>query len=66
MTKYWIAEATKNKGAYRRSVQRRYGKSGFTKSGEIKESIKSKDARKKGKIGKQARLAQKLESFQKS
>lgn len=65
--KLWIKKAVKRKGAYRESVKRRYGKKGFvrgdTERGQIKESVKRKDARKKGRVGKQARLAITLEKL---
>lgn len=42
---YWIQGATKpkNKGKYRASVKRRYGRKGFTKDGDIKMSVINKD-----------------------
>lgn len=53
----WIRQALKKPGSYRASVMRRYGKRGFTRRGTIKREIIEKDAKKKGKIGKRARLA---------
>lgn len=63
--KKWIAGAVKRKGSYTRSVERRYGQKGFTKEGQIREDIKHRDAKKKGRIGKQARLAITLEKMKK-
>jgi len=58
----WIKEAIpeERKGSYRASVKRRYGKAGFTREGNIKSSVISKDSVRKGRIGKQARLAKTL------
>lgn len=56
----WIQEAVGKEGAYRASVRRRYGKKGFTSRGTIKASVVEKDAKKGGKVGKQARLAKTL------
>jgi len=60
MGDYWIQEAIGKPGSYRASVKRRYGKHGFTREGTIKQEIIAKDAKKKGRIGKQARLARTL------
>ena len=60
MSELWIKEAVEDKGTYRASVKRRYGKAGFTERGTIKQSVIAKDSKKKGRIGKQARLARTL------
>jgi hypothetical protein len=60
MGDFWIKEAVGKKGGYRASVSRRYGKSGFTGRGTIKQEIIARDSQKSGKIGKQARLAKTL------
>jgi hypothetical protein len=57
---YWIQEAIENPGSYRASVYRRYGNAGFTRRGTIKREIIERDAKKSGRIGKQARLAKTL------
>jgi hypothetical protein len=57
---YWISEAIEKPGSYRASVKRRYGKAGFTPRGTIKQEIITRDAKKSGTIGKQARLAKTL------
>jgi hypothetical protein len=57
---YWISEAIEKPGSYRASVKRRYGKAGFTPRGTIKKEILTRDAKKSGRIGKQARLAKTL------
>lgn len=57
MTKKWIKEAIKKPGALRATVQRRYGKRGFTKKGTIKPEIKRKLAKEPGVTGKRARLS---------
>lgn len=57
---YWIHEAIEKPGSYRASVKRRYGSRGFTSRGTIKQEIIARDAKKKGRIGKQARLARTL------
>lgn len=62
---YWIKEAIEKPGSYRASVKRRYGSRGFTQRGTIKKEIITRDARKKGKIGKQARLAKTLKKLRK-
>lgn len=56
----WISEAVEEPGSYRASVKRRYGKAGFIEKGTIKKEVIAKDAKKKGKIGKRARLARTL------
>ena len=60
MVKKWIKGAVKRPGAYRRSVQRRYGKRGFTREGTIKREVIARDAQRSGRIGRQARLARTL------
>jgi hypothetical protein len=66
MTKaYWISEAVEKPGSYRASVKRRYGKAGFTPRGTIKQEIITRDAKKSGRIGKQARLAKTLKGLRK-
>jgi len=66
MTKaYWISEAIEKPGSYRASVKRRYGKAGFTPRGTIKQEILTRDAKKSGRIGKQARLAKTLKGLRK-
>ncbi len=57
---YWIQDATEGHGNYRASVKRRYGSRGFTSKGTIKREIIDKDAKKAGRLGKQARLAKVL------
>jgi hypothetical protein len=57
---HWIQGATEDWGSYRRSVKNRYGKKGFTIHGTIKTEIVNKDAKKAGRLGKQARLAKVL------
>ena len=57
MGDYWIQEAIKHPGALRAYVKRKYGSRGFTKKGTIKVSILRKLAKKKGKVGRRARLA---------
>jgi len=57
---YWIRGAIEKPGSYRASVARRYGTEGFTERGTIRREIIARDAKKKGKIGKQARLAKTL------
>ncbi len=53
----WIQRAIKNPGALTRTVKRRFGKKGFTKSGTIKTEVLRKLAKEKGITGKRARLA---------
>jgi hypothetical protein len=53
----WIQEAIKRKGALRSYIKRKYGKHGFTRKGTIRREILEKEAKRKGKIGKRARLA---------
>lgn len=57
--KNWIAEATKNKGGLHRSLDVPEGK-------KISKSKLKKAAKSKGKVGKQARLAETLEGFNKA
>jgi len=64
MTKaYWISEAIGKPGSYRASVKRRYGKGAFTSQGTIKQEIITRDSKKSGRIGKQARLARTLKGL---
>jgi len=60
----WIQEAVEKPGSYRESVQRRYGKAGFTKQGTIKKSVIAQDMQKSGKLGRRARLAKTLTGLQ--
>jgi hypothetical protein len=60
---YWISEAIEKPGSYRASVKRRYGKRAFTSQGTIKQEIITRDAKKSGRIGKQARLARTLKGL---
>lgn len=60
---YWIQDATEGHGNYRASVKRRYGKKGFSKQDTIKTEIINRDAKKGGKLGKQARLAKTLKAL---
>ncbi|MEM2619104.1 MAG: hypothetical protein QXW77_03775 [Candidatus Hadarchaeales archaeon] len=53
--KYWIQEAIRKPGALRSYVLRKYGKRGFTNG--IRVSILRRLAKKKGKVGRRARLA---------
>jgi len=53
----WIARAIKKPGALRRTVQRRYGKRGFTPKGTIRRPVLQRLARQKGITGMRARLA---------
>jgi len=62
---YWISEAIEKPGSYRASVKRRYGKAGFTPRGTIKQEILTRDVKKSGRIGKQARLAKTLKGLRK-
>jgi hypothetical protein len=62
---YWISEAIEKPGSYRASVKRRYGKAGFTPRGTVKQEILTRDAKKSGRIGKQARLAKTLKGLRK-
>ncbi len=63
MGDYWISEAIEKPGSYRASVKRRYGKRGFTERGTIKREIIVRDSKKKGRLGKQARLAKTLKKL---
>jgi len=58
--KYWIQPAIQKKGALRETVQRRYGKRGFTSKGTIKVEVLNKLAKEKGVTGQRARLAKTL------
>jgi len=57
MVRRWIQKAIKHPGALRAYVRRRFGRRGFTKRGTIKVSILRKLAKRKGRIGRRARLA---------
>lgn len=65
MGKKFIQKAIKKPGALKQTVQRRYGKRGFTQRGTIKAEILSKLAREKGVTGKRARLAQTMRKLKK-
>jgi hypothetical protein len=59
---YWIQEAIKRPGSLRSFVRRKYGSRGFTKSRKtgrriIKYEVLVRLAKKRGSIGKKARLA---------
>lgn len=59
---YWIQEAIERPGSLRAYVQRKYGKRGFTRSPKtgrpvIRREILVKLSKKKGTIGRRARLA---------
>lgn len=56
MSKKWIQKAIRKPGALRRSL-------GIKKGQKIPKSKLAKAAKKKGKLGKRARLAQTLASF---
>lgn len=56
----WIAGAIEKPGTLRATVQRRFGKKGFTQRGTIKVSILNKLSKEKGVTGKRARLAKTL------
>ncbi|MGB9672409.1 MAG: hypothetical protein ACPLZY_04605 [Candidatus Norongarragalinales archaeon] len=58
--KYWIQHAIRKPGALRTTVQRRYGKRGFTRKGTIKREVLAELAREKGVTGRRARLAKTL------
>jgi|TARA_R100001086_G_scaffold102817_1_gene51606 hypothetical protein len=58
MAKNWIAKATKNKGGLHRSL-------GVPKGKKIPASMINKAAKGKGKVAKQARLAQTLKGLKK-
>jgi len=66
MVRYWIREAIEKPGALKAYIKRRYGKRGFTKKGTIKTKILRRLAKRKGKIGKRARLALTLRKLRKS
>ncbi len=55
----WIAKATKNKGALHRAL-------GIPKGKKIPKSTLNAAAKRKGKVGKEARLAKTLAKFKKS
>ena len=57
MVRRWIQKAIKRPGSLRAYVKRRFGRRGFTKKGTIKVSILRKLSKKKGTIGRKARLA---------
>ena len=63
MSDFWIQDAIQHPGSYRGSVYRRYGKAGFTSKGTIKQEIITRDTKKKGRLGKQARLARTLKGL---
>jgi len=67
---YWIQEAIEHKGSLRDYVKRKYGKRGFTKSKKtgrtvIKRKILLRLSKKKGSIGRKARLALTLRKLRK-
>jgi hypothetical protein len=67
---YWIQEAIEHKGSLRGYVKRKYGKRGFTKSRKtgrtvIKRKILLRLSKKKGSIGRKARLALTLRKLRK-
>lgn len=65
---YWIQEAIIHPGALTNYVKRKYGKRGFIKrKGRwvIRRKILERLAKKKGKVGKRARLALTLRKFRK-
>jgi len=66
LVRYWIKQAIKKPGALKAYIKRRYGKRGFTKKGTIKPKVLRKLAKRKGKIGKRARLALTLRKLRKS
>jgi len=66
LVRRWIQEAIKKPGALRAYIKRRYGKRGFTERGTIKTKILRRLAKKKGRIGKRARLALTLKKLRKS
>ena len=61
--KKWIQKAKIKKGVLRQTVQRRFGKRGFTDKKTIKVEILSKLSKEKGITGKRAKLALKLRRF---
>jgi len=68
MVKRWIHKAVKRKGTLRAYVRRKYGKRGFVKSKKtgrpiIRHEVLTRLAKKKGSVGKRARLALKLKEF---
>ena len=59
---YWIQEAIEKKGSLRGYVKQKYGKRGFVKSPKtgrpiIRREVLQKLSKRKGSIGKRARLA---------
>jgi len=66
LVRRWIREAIKKPGALRAYVKRRYGKRGFTERGTIKTKILRRLTKRKGKIGRRARLALTLRKLRKS
>ena len=67
---YWIQEAIERKGSLKGYVKRKYGKRGFTKSRKtgrpvIKRKVLVRLSKKKGTIGKRARLALTLRRLRK-
>jgi hypothetical protein len=65
---YWIQEAIERPGSLRSYVRRKYGSRGFTKSRKtgkriIKREILLRLAKKRGSIGRKARLGFNLEAF---
>jgi hypothetical protein len=66
----WIQEAIEHKGSLRGYVKRKYGKRGFTKSRKtgrpvIKRKVLVRLSKKKGTIGKRARLSLTLRKMRK-
>jgi hypothetical protein len=57
---YWIQSAVKKPGALRNTVQRRYGKKGFTSKDTIKLEVLNELSQESGKTGQRARLAKNL------
>lgn len=53
----WIQRAIKHKGALRAYVKRKFGRRGFTRRGTIKVKVLKSLSKKKGSIGRRARLA---------
>jgi len=66
LVRYWIRQAIKKPGALKKYIERRYGKRGFTERGTIKLKVLRRLAKRKGKIGKRARLALTLRKLRKS
>jgi hypothetical protein len=66
----WIQEAIEHKGSLRGYVKRKYGKRGFTKSRKtgrpvIKRKVLVRLSKKKGTIGKRAKLSLTLRRLRK-